>query len=376
VAVVGGGITGAAIAWRFAEAGISVVLLEAAHIGRGSTAASTALLMQEPDADFRQLARRYGEEQARRVWQLSRNATRDFVRVVRQLDIPCDLAERDSVYFALTSEEVERLRIEHRHRRHAGFGGRWLSASQLCETAGFDGFGAIRTHGNAQMNPYKACIGFARAAVERGARLFERTRVIGVDWKQSFGVTVRTPHASVIADRAIVATGYATEQFKPLAGRFRMLHTYVLATRRLSAAERRRVGLDRVMLWETGWPYHYARWTPDDRLLLGGGDRTRVSGRGRARAFRAGIEHLTGYFVRLYPSLADVTFDYAWEGLFAMTPDGLPYIGTHRRYPRHLFALGYGGNGMTFGFLASRLLLDSYRGKQSADHQLFAFNRL
>lgn len=54
----------------------------------------------------------------------------------------------------------------------------------------------------------------------------------------------------------------------------------------------------------------------------------------------------------------------------------LPYIGPHRRYPRHLFALGYGGNGMTFGFLASRLLLDWYRGNQTRDHDLFAFGRL
>jgi len=42
----------------------------------------------------------------------------------------------------------------------------------------------------------------------------------------------------------------------------------------------------------------------------------------------------------------------------------------HRRYPRHLFALGYGGNGMTFGLLASRLLLESYRGDRSDDHAL------
>jgi glycine/D-amino acid oxidase-like deaminating enzyme len=67
--------------------------------------------------------------------------------------------------------------------------------------------------------------------------------------------------------------------------------------------------------------------------------------------------------------------DYAWEGLFATTPDGLPYIGPHRRYPKHLFALGYGGNGMTFGFLAGALLLDWYRGVRSRDHELFAFGR-
>jgi len=58
-----------------------------------------------------------------------------------------------------------------------------------------------------------------------------------------------------------------------------------------------------------------------------------------------------------------------------MTPDGLPYVGPHRRYPKHLFALGYGGNGMTFGFLASKLLLEQYRGICSTDHDLFAFGR-
>ena len=36
--------------WRWR--GAQVVLIEAKRIGRGSTAASTALLMQEPDADF------------------------------------------------------------------------------------------------------------------------------------------------------------------------------------------------------------------------------------------------------------------------------------------------------------------------------------
>ena len=80
-------------------------------------------------------------------------------------------------------------------------------------------------------------------------------------------------------------------------------------------------------------------------------------------------------FVRLYPARADIVIDYRWEGLFATTPDGLPYIGPHRHYPRQLFALGYGGNGMTFGFLAARLLLDWCRGDRSADHALFAFSR-
>jgi glycine/D-amino acid oxidase-like deaminating enzyme len=89
----------------------------------------------------------------------------------------------------------------------------------------------------------------------------------------------------------------------------------------------------------------------------------------------AAAADLRDYFFTLYPALADVGVDYAWEGLFAMTPDSLPYIGTHRRYPNHLFALGYGGNGMTFSALAARMLLEQWQGVVSADHDLFAFGR-
>ncbi len=59
-----------------------------------------------------------------------------------------------------------------------------------------------------------------------------------------------------------------------------------------------------------------------------------------------------------------------------MTPDSLPYIGPHRLYPGHLFALGYGGNGMTFGALAARMLLEQWQGIRSPDHRLFRFGRL
>ena len=88
-----------------------------------------------------------------------------------------------------------------------------------------------------------------------------------------------------------------------------------------------------------------------------------------------GVRDVRDYFAARYPALETIAFEYEWEGLFATTPDGLPYIGPHRHYPRHLFALGYGGNGMTLGFLAARLLVEWYQGRRSTDHDLFAFGR-
>ena len=174
----------------------------------------------------------------------------------------------------------------------------------------------------------------------------------------------------------VIATGYATRQFRPLAGRFRLVHTYVAATPPLDARARREIGLADVLLWDTRRPYHYARWTADHRLLLGGADRPIRGGPGPAARLSAAVAGIRAHFEPLLPALGDVAIAHAWEGRFANTPDSLPYIGPHRRYPGHAFALGYGGNGMTFGSLAGRLLVEQWQGVESKDHALFTFYSL
>jgi glycine/D-amino acid oxidase-like deaminating enzyme len=375
VVIVGGGMTGALTALTFAEAGVSVSLLEAARIGRGSTAASSALLLQEPDQGMAELAERYGRAASRRIWRLSREAVRDFIALTRRHAIRCDLVKRDVVFYTTDADAEKRLRAECRLRTREGFDQDWLSAGDLRRLTAIAGRGAIRSRGNAQFDPYKACLGVMRAAANAGADVFERSPVTRVD-RIGSGVRVRTPSGTVDAAQVIVATGYATARFRPLAGRFRMLHTYVLMTPPLDRRARRDLGFGDVMVWDSERPYHYARWAPGNRLLLGGGDRPIRAGQRRDRQFADATRQLREEFERLLPALAEIGIDRAWEGLFAMTPDSLPYVGPHRRYPGHAFALGYGGNGMTFGLLAAHMLLEQWRGVRSADHDLFRFDRL
>jgi glycine/D-amino acid oxidase-like deaminating enzyme len=368
VAIVGGGLTGALVAHTFAEAGASVVLLEAARVGRGSTAASSALLLQEPDHGMVQLAERYGRATSRRLWQSSRKAVRDFIALLMRLRIPCELVERDTIYYATDAAAVERLRREFGFRTRAGFKAEWLGPGAIREATAIAARAAIRTSGSAQLNPYRACLGLA------GARIFEGSPVRRITQTRD-GVRVHTASGRVDAKRVVVATGYATARFRPLAGRFRMYRTYVLASPPLSPSERQEVGLGDVMVWDTERPYHYARWTADHRLLMGGEDRPVEPGQRRGAQFVRATADLRRHFESLLPALADIPTEDAWEGLFALTPDSLPYIGPHRRYPRHLFALGYGGNGMTFSFLAARMLLEQWQGVRAADHRLFGFGR-
>ena len=65
----------------------------------------------------------------------------------------------------------------------------------------------------------------------------------------------------------------------------------------------------------------------------------------------------------------------AWTGTFAETKDGLPYIGKHPNFPGALFALGYGGNGITFAAIASMIIPDLIRGRHNPDALIFRFDR-
>ena len=156
----------------------------------------------------------------------------------------------------------------------------------------------------------------------------------------------------VTSEWAVIATGYATPEFKPLAGRFRMSSTYVIATAPVDRGSHRRMGRD-VIWWDTERPYHYARWTPDRRLLFGGRDIPQVAEGSRAAVLSQQAARLRGDLVRLYPMLEPTAIDYAWDGLFATTKDGL--------VPRHPSSLRKAvlcprirWNGMTFGFLAAQ----------------------
>src|SRR6188768_776373 len=66
VAIVGGGMTGALVAYAFASAGIPTTVLEGGLVAQGSTAASSAMLLQEPDLELSQLTNLYGARTSRR----------------------------------------------------------------------------------------------------------------------------------------------------------------------------------------------------------------------------------------------------------------------------------------------------------------------
>jgi glycine/D-amino acid oxidase-like deaminating enzyme len=66
----------------------------------------------------------------------------------------------------------------------------------------------------------------------------------------------------------------------------------------------------------------------------------------------------------------------SWDYAHDNTADGLPYLGVHRNFPRHLFALGHGRHGAAVSWLAARLLLRQFTGEPAKGDEFFGFARI
>jgi glycine/D-amino acid oxidase-like deaminating enzyme len=75
----------------------------------------------------------------------------------------------------------------------------------------------------------------------------------------------------------------------------------------------------------------------------------------------------------LFP-LLDSRAAVSWTGSFGGSCNGMPTIGAIPGYPRCYAVMGYGGNGITFSMLATKLISAAIFGKSVPEAELFGFN--
>ena len=221
--MVGGGMTGCVAACRLATAGRGSCCSRPSRIGRGSTAASTALLMQEPDVDFARPRRPLRRASTARSGEPAGMRCRPCARTspARQA-APRSLRCRRSTSRV---DETRCARCERQRRRGTGPGSAPVArrGGAAAPSPASTAPAPSSPRGNAQVDPYRACLGLRRRGEPAGARLFEHSAVRRIRTRARPAWKSITDRGEVRARWAIVATGYATPEFKPLAGRFRMV---------------------------------------------------------------------------------------------------------------------------------------------------------
>jgi glycine/D-amino acid oxidase-like deaminating enzyme len=373
VAIVGGGTAGCAIAYTCASAGLRTVLLEGNRIGQGSSGRGSGMLLPDPGPWFRDVVAAHGLRAARRAFKAWRNGARDAASLIRRLEMRCALEPLD-VIIAADRYDEKTLRREYEARVAAGFDITWLTARQVRKLLNLDAPGAIRMRDAFSFDPYRASVGLINAATKRRAKIFERSTVKKVTFGKK-DVEIVVDGGTIRARTVVIATGTATALFKPLRRHFKPREAYMALTEPLPAAMRRQFGDPSLAIRDARVPSRRLRWTPDDRLIPSGADQEAVPARGREGVVVQRTGQLMYELLTMYPVISGLKPEHGWEASYGETADGLMYIGPHRNYPRHLFALGGTPHSATGAFLSARILLRALQGRPENGDEVFGWAR-
>jgi glycine/D-amino acid oxidase-like deaminating enzyme len=369
VLVVGGGITGALLAHALVLRNLDVLLIDREPPGLGSTAASTAMLQWEIDSPLAELADLHGFEAAADTYRKSLCAVQGLKELVKSIALPCEFRQRNTLYLAAGEAGATELRNEHALRQRAGLPGEYLGHAGLLAHMGIDREAAILSPGSADVDPLCLAHGLLRRALSHGLRL-RAGEALSYDGGARSVLVELAGGRCVEARHVVLATGYAMPDIIP-AGNHSVVSSWAIST---VPQVQGSLWKDECLIWEASESYHYLRTSRDGRIIIGGEDETVAAHAERDEAIPDKARLLQAALSDIWPR-ADTRIGTSWAGFFGQTADGLPLIGRVPGHPRILAAYGYGGNGITFSFMAAGLLASLISGAEQGWFSRFALDR-
>ena len=365
---------GAAAAFALTSAGVDVVLLEANRLATGATAGGLGAILPEPAASYRSVETLAGRRVARTAWREAHRSALELASVLKKLPLKSDLAASALVINASRDDEGAVLRREQSMRRSAGLEAPWLNAQAARRALATDTNGAIRLRDAFQFDPVRATLALAAAAASKGARIYEHSAVKRTSFTRKDALVV-LPSGTIRTPAVVVATGEPGQLFSQLRRHVRKMEGFAVATHPLSAAMRRDVGARDAVLAEAGEAPHWMRWLADERLLFAGALAPPAAERQRDKAVIQRTAQLMYELSVRYPAISGLPAAWGWSLPVVSTLDGLPWIGAHRNYPHHFFALAFGWHSDGLAWLAAKAAVRHVKGEPRREDEAFGFIR-
>ena len=347
----GGGITGALVTYRLINAGWKVTVIDKRNIGMGSTAASTALLQYEIDTPLGDLMEKVGQKRAIDSYLACYQSINELEQIIRTENFHVGFKKRFSLQYASYEKDTVKLEKEAELRNKIGIPVELWEKAEIEEKFRLKAPKAIFSKQAAQLDPFLLTHAIFQRKDEN-LQVYDRTKVMDIQPGKSRIVLKTDTGKKIIAHYLIIAAGYESQQYIPYPV-VDLLTTYAIISEPIACSE---AWYKNALIWETKTPYLYMRTTSDSRIIVGGRDDEMQDSRKRKKRLPRKAMKLAEDFHQLMPHLFFHT-DFAWAGTFGSTTDSLPYIGSIRQMPRTFFALGFGGNGITFSILAADILL-------------------
>jgi glycine oxidase len=316
--VVGGGVVGLCCAWRLAQGGARVAVVEKSSPPAGATRVAAGMLAPVGELSF-------GEPELLRLTLAAAERYPDFVAELEAVTgTSTGYRPHGALHVALDPDEAAELRRVHELQRSLGLEAEWLPPRRCRELE--PGLapslnGGVHAAAEASIDPRALALALLRALAGEGVDLVTETEAIEAMLEEGRLAGVRTDAGETLRAKAVVLAAGAwsgAAQWLPAEARppIRPVKGQILELRARGgiAPCERIVASERVYLVPR----------PDGRLIVG----ATVEERGFDTAVTAGgVHELLREAYRLLPEVAEMELVEASAGLRPGTPDNLPAVG-------------------------------------------------
>ena len=360
VAVIGGGIVGAAAAHMLAKEGTEVALVEATGIGSGVTGHTTAKVSSLHGLVYDDLRSSFGDEGARVYAQANEAGLAWIADRVAADGIDCDFRRRPNYTYVGDPGSRDQLEAELVAATAAGLPVRLVDETPLP----FPVAGALRLDDQAEFHPRRFVAALARSVASAGGLVVERTRALDV--KEGEPCVIETDRGELQADWVLVASHFPFLDRSLAFARMHPERSYCIGVRIASDPP---AG----MFISADGPTRSIRSHPvgGEELLIVGGEGHKAGQGGDTRERYARLEE----FARAHWDVRSV--DYRWSSQDNVTLDRMPYVGPIKPgSERVLYATGFAKWGLANGVAAAMILADRVAGRDNPWAETYAANRL
>ena len=376
VAIVGSGFTGLASALFLArEHGIKATVLEANQLAWGCTSRNGGQGQNASGRLYRsQWIARWGKDVALRLDAEIRSGFETFKSLVAE--VPCEAQPGGHLYIAHRASKMPFLHNEGQVMRQVfGYDTHMLSVDEVRRRYVDDAetFGALHEPDGIGVHPLKLAFGYQRLARALGARVHTGSPVTGFETRG--GVHhLRTPGGTVRARAVGFATGGYTSNglHASLDSKIMPVLSNSLVTRPLTPAELEATNfLTTEVITDTRTLRFYYRRLPDNRVQIG--SRSAITGADAPHPRH--MQVLVDGLHRKFPALKGIPIEHSWWGWVDVSHDMMPRITQPDTRESVYYALGYGGNGVSFSAHAGRRLAQRIAGKTDRAFDLPIYQR-
>jgi len=347
VVIVGGGVIGLSCAWRLAQRGARVAVVERGEPGCGATRVAAGMLAPVGELTF-------GEPE---LLELTLAAARLYPEFVAELEEASGTStgyeRRGALHVALDRDEAAQLRRVHDLQRSLELEAEWLSPRKCRDlepglTPSFHG--GVFAAGEAAIDPRALTQALLSAARTEGVEVLAGEEVVEGIFESERLNGARTRDRELSAESVVLASGAwsgaadwlpeeARPPVRPVKGQVLELHR-----RDGEPAARHILASERVYLVPRS----------DGRLIVG----ATVEEMGFDTAVTAGgVHELLREAYRLLPDVAEMELLDAIAGLRPCTPDNLPLVGP-AAIEGLVLATGHFRNGILLAPLAAQTVAD------------------